>query len=115
MARRQYVKVCKIRLFPNTDGKMKSTHGNSSWQPYRDGSPADVTLRAGMKYSVQAFQNDDGTLGIDIAEVHELQYSGTDNIADGVSQGGLKPIANSIENKFKPATTEQEDDVKIPF
>lgn len=112
---RQYVKVCKIRLFPNTDGKMKSAYGNSSWTPYRDGAPADVTLRSGMKYSVQAFENDDGTIGIDIAEIREREYSGTDSIADGVSQGGLKPVAQSIDNKFKPATQEKDDDIDIGF
>lgn len=115
MARREYIKMAKIRCFANTDGKMKSSHGNSGWTPYRDGSPADITFRAGMKYSVQLFQNDDGSVGIDIAEIREREYSGTDNISDGVSQGGLKPIADTIENKFKPATVEQDDDIDIPF
>lgn len=112
---RQYVKMCKIRLFPNTDGKMKSAYGNSSWQPYRDGAPADITLRAGLKYSVQAFENDDGTIGIDIAEIREREYSGGDNISDGISQGGLKPVAQSIDNRYKPATQGNDDDTDIPF
>lgn len=107
--------MCKIRCFANTDGKMKSAYGNSGWQPFRDGSPADVTLRANMKYSVQVYENDDGTIGIDIAEIREGEATHSDNIADGVSQGGLKPVAQAIDNKFKPATNNDGDDIDIPF
>lgn len=114
---RQYIKMCKIRCFANTDGKLKSAYGNSGWRPFRDGSPADITFRAGVKYSVQVFKNDDGSIGIDIAEIRDREYSGTDNIADGISQGGLKPIANTIENKFKPAVIQEDsdDEPDIPF
>lgn len=115
MARREYIKMCKIRCFANTDGKMKSIYGNSGWQPYRDGSPADVTLRANMKYSVQVYDNDDGSIGIDIAEIREAEATHSDNIADGVSQGGLRSVASAIDNKFKPATKDNEDDIDIPF
>jgi hypothetical protein len=115
MARREYIKMCKIRCFANTDGKLKSAYGNSGWTPYRDGSPADVTFRAGMKYSVQIFENDDGSVGIDIAEIREREYTATDNISDNISQGGLKPIAETIENRVKPAVKDAEDDIDIPF
>jgi|11BtaG_2_1085332.scaffolds.fasta_scaffold17483_4 hypothetical protein len=117
MRRREYVKICKIRCFPNTDGKTKSAYGNSSWQPYRDGSPADVNFRAGVKHSVQIFKNDDGTVGIDIAEIREYDTTGTDNIADGVSQGGLKPMAEAIDSQYKPAEPAKEEPVDddIPF
>lgn len=122
MAKR-YVKITTIRCFANTDDQAKSKYGNSNWKPYKDGAPADLHFRSDARYSVQCYENDDGSLGINIAEVQE--YVSKDNIADGISQGGLRPIGEAINNQHqpaqrhapaaKPAEGQELDDTDIPF
>ena len=108
---KKYVKVTTIRCFANTDDQAKSKYGNSNWKPYKDGAPADLHFRSDARYSVQCYENDDGSLGI--------------NIADGISQGGFKPIGDAINNQHqppqryvpatKPAEGQELDDTDIPF
>ena len=110
----QYRKVVNITLFPNTEGK--ATHGNSKWTPYKDGSPADITLRKDARYSVKLFGNDDGSLGLSLSEVIQGQY--TDSISDGVSQPGMKSLAQSIDPPKKSpisALKDEMNDDEIPF
>tara|TARA_B100000674_G_scaffold390450_1_gene334291 strand:- start:146 stop:478 length:333 start_codon:yes stop_codon:yes gene_type:complete len=109
MARR-YIKVTTIKVFPNDDHK-RGTHGNGNWKPFVDGSPADIHLRGDSRYSVAVFENDDNSLSIAISEVRD--YESKDNIADGISQGGLKPVGDAINQKYQPAVKETDDD--IPF
>lgn len=108
----KYESIMSIRLFANIDDSSKSDYGNSKWKPYKEGSPADITLRSDWKYSVKGFKNDDGSIGVSISRV--VPYAATDNIADGVSQGGLKPIAQSVQSQHQ-GPTEDLDDSDIPF
>tara|TARA_R110002072_G_scaffold35355_3_gene104758 strand:- start:593 stop:943 length:351 start_codon:yes stop_codon:yes gene_type:complete len=114
---KKFIKLTTIRCFPNNDGQAKSKYGNSKWKPWKDGSPADIHLRSEASYSVQVYENDDGTLGINIAEVQD--YESSDSIADGISQGGLKPVGAAINKKFQPAAgpvdVEGLPDDDIPF
>jgi len=114
---KKYIKLTTIRCFANTDDQAKSKYGNSNWKPYKDSAPADIHLRADARYSVQVFTNDDGSLGINISEVRD--YESHDNIADNISQGGLKPVGQAINQRHQPATKpaegQQLDDTDIPF
>ena len=105
-----YNKITTIRLFPNSDGKARFS--NSKWVPYKDGSAADLHFRADTTYSIRAFQNDDGSLGVQISEITE-RY-GTDSIADGISQPGMKKIGETIQAKHVPDSKISLDD-DIPF
>ena len=109
---KQYIKMCNIKMWENDGDSKRGLYSNSKWTPYRDGSPADVTFRAGCTYSVAAFQNDDGTINIAISEVRD--YQAKDNIADGISQGGRKPVGDAINQRYQPAVKETDDD-DIPF
>jgi len=108
---KQYIKMCNMKMWRNDGDSKRGLYSNSKWTPYRDGSPADVTFRAGCTYSIAAFENDDSTITIAISEVRD--YQATDNIADGISQGGLKPVGDAINQKYQPAVKETDDD--IPF
>jgi hypothetical protein len=110
----QYRKVLSITLYANSEGK--ATHGNSNWKPYKDGSPADVHLRKDAKYSVKLFHNDDGSLGVSLSEVIIGNY--TDSISDGVSQPGMRSLAESIDPPKSPIASikdELDDADEIPF
>jgi len=110
----QYRKVLSITLYANSEGK--ATHGNSNWKPYKDGSPADVHLRKDAKYSVKLFHNDDGSLGVSLSEVIIASY--TDSISDGVSQPGMRSLAESIKSpiaSIKDELKEMDDADEIPF
>ena len=100
-------------MYPNSEGK--ATHGNSNWKPFKDGSPADIHLRKDAKYSVKLFGNDDGTFGLSISEVVVGNY--TDSISDGVSQPGMRSLAQTIDPpKPSPiAALKDELDDEIPF
>lgn len=120
---KKYIKLTTIRCFANTDDQAKSKYGNSNWKPYKDGAPADLHFRSDARYSVQCYENDDGSLGINIAEVQD--YVAKDNIADGISQGGFKTAGQAINNQHqppqrhqpatKPAEGQELDDSDIPF
>ena len=101
----QYRKVINITLFPNSEGK--ATHGNSKWTPYKDGVPADIYLRKDARYS--------GSLGLAISEVVQGQY--TDSISDGVSQPGMRTLAQSIDPpKQSPISALKDElDDEVPF
>ena len=86
---KQYIKMCNIKMWENDGDSKRGLYSNSKWTPYRDGSPADVTFRAGCTYSVAAFQNDDGTINI-------------------------KPVGDAINPRSQPAVKETDDD-DIPF
>jgi len=107
---RKYNKITTIRLFPNSEGAAKFS--NSKWTPYRDGSAADVNFRGDTQYSVRAFENDDGSLGVQISEVTE--YHGTDDITDGISQPGMKQVGQAMQAKHVPDSSINLDD-DIPF
>tara|TARA_R110000772_G_scaffold169275_1_gene281138 strand:- start:180 stop:473 length:294 start_codon:yes stop_codon:yes gene_type:complete len=86
MANRQWQKVATIKLFKN-DGSTSSSHGNSAWTPWIDGSNTDIVLRGDTKYSVRKFDNDDGSMTIQISQV----------IADAANSGGeLKKIESPL-------------------
>ena len=107
---RKYEKVCSIRLFKNDDGK--AAYSNNKWKPYRDGANADITFRGDNTYSVKGFINDDGSIGVSISQV--VEYEGTDNPADNISQGGFKSAAQAVQAKYHP-TKELLDDTDVPF
>ena len=109
----QYRKVLSITLYANSEGK--ATHGNSNWKPYKDGSPADIHLRKDAKYSVKLFHNDDGSLGVSLSEVIIASY--TDSISDGVSQPGMRSLAESIDPPKSPIAEMSAglSDDEIPF
>ena len=111
----KYHTVCSMRLFKNTDDKSKADYGNSKWKPYKDGSVADIHLRADQNYSVSGFINDDGSIGISIRAASA--YQAGDSISDGVSQGGLKPVAESVQAQHHPKTAPiaDLDDSDVPF
>jgi membrane protease subunit (stomatin/prohibitin family) len=109
---KQYIKMCTIKMWENDGDSKRGKYSNSKWTPYRDGSPADVNFRAGGTYSIAAFDNNDGTISIAISEVRD--YQSRDNIADNISQGGLKPVGDAINQRHQPATKDTLDD-DIPF
>jgi hypothetical protein len=106
---RKYNTVTTIRMFANEEGKAK--YSNSKWTPYKEGAPADLHFRGDKVYSVRAFPNDDGSLGVQISEI--VEYHGTDDISDGISQQGMKPIGEAIQQKHVPSSINLDDD--IPF
>ena len=109
----QYLNLVNIKLFTNTEGK--ATHGNSKWTPYKDGNPADIHLRKDARYSVKLFGNDDGSLGLAISEVVQGVY--TDSISDGVSQPGMRTLAQTIDPpKQSPISALKDElDDEVPF
>tara|TARA_E500000305_G_C3922490_1_gene188806 strand:- start:177 stop:503 length:327 start_codon:yes stop_codon:yes gene_type:complete len=107
---RRYEKVCSIRLFKNDEGKAQ--YSNNKWKPYVDGANADVTFRGDQTYSVKGFTNDDGSIGVSISRV--VEYEGTDNPADNISQGGFKSAAQAAQSRHHPEK-EQLDDTDVPF
>lgn len=109
---RKYNKVTTMRIFPNDDGGAK--YSNSKWTPYKDGSPADVHFRHNALYSIRAFENDDGSLGVQISEI--VEHHGTDSITDGISQPGLKKVGEAMQEKHVPNTPSPMSlDDDIPF
>jgi hypothetical protein len=100
-------KITSIKVFPNDEGAAK--WGNSKFSPYKDGSPADITLRGDKKYRVSVFENEDGTLGISITE--PIQQQAGDNLHDNVQQGGLRKVAET--SAVKRNALSLDDD--IPF
>ena len=106
---RKYEVVTTVRLFKNDDGK--AAYSNAKWTPYKQGNPADVVFRGDKLYSVRAFPNDDGSLGVQISEI--IETHGTDSISDGVTQGGMKPLAEAVQSKHVPSSIGLDDD--IPF
>lgn len=108
MARR-YEVMTTIRMFKNDDGK--AAYSNAKWSPYSQGNPADISFRGDKKYSVRAFPNDDGSLGVQISEI--IETHSTDSIADGITQGGMKPIGEAIQKNHAPSGIGLDDD--IPF
>ena len=107
---RKYNTVTTIRIFANDEGQ--AAFSNSKWTPYKDGSPADLHLKGNSVYSVRAFPNDDGSLGVQISEV--VEYHGTDDITDGISQQGMRPIGEAMQKKHVPDSAISLDD-DIPF
>ena len=90
-----YQKVMNIKVFPNDKGAAK--WGNSKFTPYKDGSPADVHLRADVKYRVSVFEDDNGSLGISITVPDE--HRATDSLSDDLKQGGMKKLADTAAVK----------------
>lgn len=107
---RNYRDVMQMRVFPNDKGAAK--YGNSNFTPYKDGAPADVHLRSSVKYSISVFQNDDGSLTVKLREPQE--YTNTDNLADDVSQPGMRQIAETIGIQERPTSPMNLDD-EVPF
>jgi hypothetical protein len=116
---KSYRKITTIKMFPNTEGRSPALYGNGNWKPWVDGANADINLRSDAQYSCQLFKNDDGTMTCRISEV--VPYEATDDISSGVSQSGLKPVAQAIggsypiNNEPAPAPKKDEFDDDIPF
>jgi len=109
---RQYNKITTIRLFPNSDGSAK--YSNSKWTPYKDGAAADIHFRGTATYSIRAFENDDGSIGVSISEITERH--GEDSITDGISQPGLKKVGEAMQQKHVPSSPSPMSlDDDIPF
>jgi hypothetical protein len=106
----QYRDVTQIRVWPNDKGMAK--YGNSKWTPYKEGAPGDVHLRGSVQYSVRVFENDDGSMTLKISE--KLPYTNTDNLADDVSQPGMRQIAETIGVQERPTSQMNLDD-DVPF
>ena len=107
MAKR-YEKLTQMRVFLNDKGTAK--WGNGRWKPYKDGVPGDVHLRGDEEYSVAVFENDDGSLGINISRV--VEYSGSDDIRNDISQPGMKKLADTAVAKNASGMSLDDD---IPF
>lgn len=107
MAQKEYITVASINLFQNDKGA--AIFSNAGWSPWKDGGPADIHLRANVKYSVQLYDNGDKGYNIKISEVRD--YQSRDNISDGLSQGGFKQVGETINNKYQA----KDDDIDIPF
>ena len=93
--------LLNAKMFENTNGKAK--YGNSGWMPKVNGVDQDIVLKAGRKHSFQLFDNEDGSLGLNVSAVHE---------GEGGPDGELKPIGD-IVSAPKPSKISLEDD--IPF
>jgi hypothetical protein len=106
----KYETVMRIRAFLNDKGVAK--WGNGKWKPFRDGSEADINLRAGETYSVSVFENDNGSIDINLSR--RVEYTGTDNLGNDVSQGGFKKVADTMAAK-QAASLSLEDDDDVPF
>lgn len=111
MTQKQYKTVLSANLFINDKGAAYAS--NSGWTPWKDGAPGDIHLRSNVKYSVQLYDNGDGKFNLKISEV--TGYQSRDNIADGISQGGLKHVGEAINNQYQPATKDDDDEPNIPF
>ena len=85
---KQYIKMCNIKMWENDCDPKRGLYSNSKWTPSYISGLCYISCRC--TYSVAAFQNDDGTINIAISEVRD--YQAKDNIADGISQGGQKPV-----------------------
>ena len=90
-----YQKVMNIKVFPNDKGAAK--WGNSKFTPYKDGAPADIHLRADVKYRVSVFEETDGSLGISLTVPDENR--GTDSLSNDLKQGGMKKLADTAAVK----------------
>jgi len=104
----RFEKVLQFKAFPN-DPDRAAKWGNSKFTPYRDGSPADVTLRADVQYRLSVFENDDGSLGISVSQ--PVGHTAGDNLHDNVQQGGMKKLAET--QAVKRNALSLDDD--IPF
>ena len=97
-------KVFGFKLFRNGDKKSDDSpdYGNANVQCYDPimNQVAPVSLSPDSKYEASAWTEADGSIGIAINEVFEVESA--DNIADGISQGGFKPIAEAIETQHYP-------------
>ena len=101
---RQRKKVFGFKLFPNRDKKSDSApdYGNANVKCYDPimKQVAPVSLSPDSKYEASAWTEADGSIGIAINQV--IMVESSDNIADGISQGGFKPIAEAIETQHYP-------------
>ena len=104
MPTKQRKKVFGFKLFPNNDKKSDRApdYGNANVQCYDPimKQIAPVSLSPDSKYEASAWIESDGSIGIAINEV--IMVESSDNIADGISQGGFKPIAEAIETQHYP-------------
>ena len=101
---RQRKKVFGFKLFPNRDKKSDRApdYGNANVQCYDPimKQIGPVSLSPDSKYEASAWTEADGSIGIAINEV--IMVESEDSIADGISQGGFKPIAEAIETQYYP-------------
>jgi hypothetical protein len=107
-------KLTTIRCFANDPDK-KATHGNSNWKPYNGKEPTDVVLSKDVRHSVSVFPNDDGSIDVVINERTMDDRSSGESIAANVRQGGMRKIAESIEQPAQPKSPMALDDDSIPF
>ena len=108
---RQWKNITQFRAWPNDKGAAK--YRNGKWTPWKDGAPADVHLRSDVEYSVLVYENDDGSITLKVEQPFE--YSGTDSVADDVSQGGFKQVAEAagVQETVRKSKLNLDDD--IPF
>lgn len=106
----KYETVMRIRAFLNDKGVAK--WGNGKWKPFREGSEADINLRAGNIYSVSVFENDNGSIDINISQ--RMEYNATDSVGNDVSQGGFKKVADTMAAK-QVSSLSLDDDDEVPF
>jgi hypothetical protein len=108
---RQWKPITQFRAWPNDKGAAK--YGNSKWTPYKDGAPADVHLRHDVQYSVRVYENDDGSITLKVEQ--PVEYTGTDSVADDVSQGGFRQVAEAagVQETARKSKMSLDDD--IPF
>jgi len=101
---KQRKKVFGFKLFPNRDKKSDRApdYGNANMQCYDPimKQIGPITLSPDVKYEVSGWTEADGSIGIAINEVFEVESA--DSIADNVSQAGFKPIAEAVEVKHYP-------------
>ena len=120
----QYKKVFTCKLFENDRIISNRTHSNSNWVPMVGGEKADIVLKEGKRYSASLFKNDKGGLDFSLSEVINTYEGEMDSISAAVSQPGMKPIAQNIENiiaqteeKVEQKKEEEKklDEDEIPF
>lgn len=93
----QFNKVMTCKLFKNERVISNRTHSNSNWVPMVNKEQADIVIKAGKKYSASLFENDSGGFDFSLSEIINTYEDKMDPISEGVSQPGMKPIAQDME------------------
>tara|TARA_R100000664_G_scaffold28172_1_gene39269 strand:+ start:564 stop:923 length:360 start_codon:yes stop_codon:yes gene_type:complete len=100
---RQRKKVWGFKMFRNHDKKLPKSpdYGNaklSCFDPILK-QIAPITFSPDKHYELSGWIDGD-EIGVSINEITMVESA--DNIADGISQGGFKPIAEAIETQHYP-------------
>jgi len=97
-------KVWGFKMFRNDKRKTQDSpdYGNAEVQCFDPvlKQISQLVFSPDKHYEASGWVNENG--GIDIAINEITMVESADNIADGISQGGFKPIAEAIETQHYP-------------